>query len=56
MEQDSKQAKPSFSIDSLLGKAVTSANQEIEFEDNDHSRKEHWILYSLLYIFLHSNE
>ena len=35
MEQDSKQAKPSFSIDSLLGKAVTSANQEIDFEDND---------------------
>ena len=35
MEQDSKQAKPSFSIDSLLGKAVTSANQEIDYEDND---------------------
>ena len=35
MEQDSKQAKPSFSIDSLLGKAVTSANQEIDYEDDD---------------------
>ena len=33
MEQDSKQTKPSFSIDSLLGKAV-SANQEIDLEDN----------------------